>query len=314
MKAVVCAYGEVGHACLDTLLGLGADVALVVTHEDAPGEKIWFSSVCERAAAAGVAVLAPEDVNAPSVVDAIRRARPEYLFSFYFRQMMGRAVLSAPTVAALNLHGSLLPRYRGRAPVNWAILHGEVETGVTLHHMDEKPDHGDIVGQHAVAITRDDTALTLTRKLARAGTQLLRDLFPALASGAAPRRPQDHTASTYFGGRRPADGRIDWTRSAEEIRNLVRAVTDPWPGAFSSWAGRRLFVWAAETRSRPGSAQAPGTVQVDAHGRPHVATGEGWLELLDVSWDGSPRQPGRTWAAQAALTTGQAFDVAAIIP
>ena len=314
MRAVVCAYGEVGHACLDTLLELGADVALVVTHEDSPGEKIWFSSVRERATAGGVPVLVPKDVNAASVADAIGRAQPEYLFSFYFRQMMGPAVLSAPTIAALNLHGSLLPRYRGRAPVNWALLYGEVETGVTLHHMDEKPDHGDIVGQHAVGISRDDTALTLTRKLARAGTELLRDVYPALASGAPPRRPQDHAASTYFGGRRPEDGRIDWTRSAEEIRNLVRAVTDPWPGAFSSWAGRTLFVWAAETRSLPGSAQAPGTVHLDAQGRPHVATGAGWLELLDVSWEESPRQTGQAWAVHAAMKSGQAFDVAAIIP
>lgn len=307
MRAVVCAYGEVGHACLDALLDLGVDVALVVTHDDAPGEKIWFPSVRDRAVTSGVRVIAPRDVNAPEPVDEIRAVAPDYLFSFYFRQMMSSELLAVPSRGALNLHGSLLPLYRGRAPVNWVLVNGERETGVTLHHMDEKPDHGDIVGQRAVPIAREDTAESLTRKLGAQAALLLRELHAGLADGTAPRAAQDHSRSTYFGGRTPADGEIDWARSAEEIRNLVRAVTDPWPGAFTHLGGRKLYVWAADTRPAWGDV-AVGTLFVDREGAPLVATGDGALELTDVTWDGESRRTGREWARGAAIGADSRFD------
>lgn len=307
MRSVVCAYGEVGHACLDALLDLGTDVALVVTHDDAPGEKIWFQSVRDRAVSAGVEVIAPDDVNDAATLEAIRTAEPQYLFSFYFRQMMSADLLAIPTHGALNMHGSLLPKYRGRAPVNWVLVNGEKHTGVTLHFMDEKPDHGDIVLQRRIAISREDTALTLTDKLAAQAAMILREVQPQLAEGAPPRAPQDHSSSTYFGGRRPADGCIDWTKSAESVRNLVRAVTDPWPGAFSSYQERRLLVWAADTRPALEGAE-PGTLLIDREGSPLVATGEGALELLDVTWDGESRRTGREWAEGAAIGAGSRFD------
>ena len=311
MPVVVCAYGEVGHAGLAELLDLGADVALVVTHADAPGEKIWFRSVADLARTAGVPAILPDDVNADDAVAAIAAVRPDFLFSFYFRQMMKPRVLALPSRGAFNLHGSLLPRYRGRAPVNWVLVHGETETGLTLHEMDAKPDHGAIVAQRRVAIARDDTALTLTRKLAAAARLLLRETYPALAAGTAPRLEQDHTTSSYFGGRRPADGAIDWTRPAEAIRNLVRAVTDPWPGAFASLRGRKLFVWAAEVRGVT-TAAAPGTVLASPEGGVLVATGEGALELVDVSWDGGARASGAAWARSAAIAAGERFDATAV--
>ncbi|MEW6272222.1 MAG: formyltransferase [Thermodesulfobacteriota bacterium] len=310
MRTVVCAYGEVGHESLAELLALGADVRLVVTHRDAPGERIWFRSVAELARAHGIAVIAPDDVNADDAVRAIAAAEPELLLSFYFRQMMRPPVLALPTVAALNLHGSLLPRYRGRAPVNWVLLRGEKETGVTLHVMDEKPDHGDVVAQRRVEISRDDTALSLTRKLAAEARLLLREAYPLLVAGRAPRIPQDHRAASYFGGRRPEDGAIDWSRPAEAIRNLVRAVTDPWPGAFTSLDGRRLYVWWAETRSGPRDGP-PGTITLDAGGPPLVAAGDGALELCDLSWEDGARQSGVAWARSAGIATGARFDEAA---
>lgn len=307
MRAIVCAYGEVGHACLDALLDLGIDVPLVVTHEDAQGEKIWFSSVRDRAVSAGVEVIAPDDVNAPDVLAALRAAEADYLFSFYFRQMMSTELLAIPKKGALNMHGSLLPKYRGRAPVNWVLVHGESETGVTLHHMDEKPDHGDIVGQRVVQISREDTAKTLTEKMAAQAATLLREVALKLDAGEAARTPQDHSAATYFGGRRPADGMIDWSRSAESLRNLVRAVTDPWPGAFSHFGGRKLLVWAADTRPPLAGARA-GSVVIDQEGSPLVATGEGALELLDVTWEGESRRSGREWAHGAAIGADSRFD------
>jgi methionyl-tRNA formyltransferase len=303
VRIVVCAYSEVGYACLDELLDLGADVRLVVTHADAPGEKIWFGSVAERAAAAGIPAIAPADVNARETVERIARAEPDLLFSFYYRQMMKADVLALPRRAALNLHGSLLPRYRGRSPVNWVLVNGESETGVTLHEMDLRPDHGAIVAQHRVPISRDDTAQSLTRKLALAGRAALREVLPALLEDRAPRRPQMHSASSYFGGRRPSDGEIDWREPAERVRNLVRAVTDPWPGAFVRFRGAPLVVWAAETG--PGRARrVPGELHVDEAGRPWLATGEGDLELLSVCWDGETRS-GREWAKRVDLRSGE---------
>ncbi len=300
---VVCAYSEVGHACLGELLECGADVRLVVTHEDAPGEAIWFSSVAELARSAGVPVIQPPDVNAPDAVARIAETQPDLLFSFYFRQMIEPELLAVPRLGALNLHGSLLPDYRGRAPVNWVLVHGEKETGVTLHYMDPKPDHGDIVARHAVPIARDDTALTLTRKLARAGRAVLREMLPRLLDGTAPRQRQDHSRSRYFGGRKPADGEIDWSAPAETLRNLVRAVTRPWPGAFTLCDGRKLLIWKAETRT--GDA-APGEIVVAADATACVGTGEGLLELLEVSDEcGAESVSGVEWLQVSGVAPGK---------
>lgn len=309
MPHVVCAYGEVGHEALAELLDLGADVGLVVTHEDAPDENIWFRSVADLARSADVPLVTPADVNTEASVAAIAAVQPDFLFSFYYRLMMKPRVLTLPARGALNLHGSYLPRYRGRAPVNWVLVNGERETGVTLHEMDEKPDHGAIVAQRRIVIERDDTALSLTRKLAAEGRLLLREVYPKLIDGTAPRMPQDHRGASYFGGRKPADGEIDWTQPAESIRNLVRAVTAPWPGAFTTLDGRKVLVWWVETRAA-GSAQAtPGTVVTDASGAGAllVATGDGLLEIRSVAWDGGETMNGSLWARVAGLAPGARF-------
>jgi methionyl-tRNA formyltransferase len=303
-RVIVCAYGEIGAASLETLLELGVDVALVVTHEDAPGERIWFRSVADVARGAGVRAIAPANVNAPEVLEALAEAAPDFLFSFYFRHMLSRPALAVAKRGALNLHGSLLPRFRGRAPVNWALIEGERETGVTLHYMDEKPDHGDIVAQRAVTIGRDDSALSLTHALAGAARELLRETIPQLAAGTAARIAQDHARSTYYGGRRPEDGAIDWRAPAERVRNLIRAVTDPWPGAFTSLRGRSLSIWWAETA--PLDAPRPaGELFFAADGTPCVATGEGALALARVSWSGEPPEDARAWARRAQMRASE---------
>jgi len=306
MRTVVCAYSAVGHACLTELLELSADVRLVVTHADSPGERIWFDSVAECARSAGIPVISPKDINEAGVFETLARVEPQLLFSFYFRQMIRPEVLQLATEGALNMHGSLLPRYRGRAPVNWVLVNGESETGVTLHHMDEKPDHGDIVAQRRVTISPEDTALSLTLKLADAARKVLRKNYPLLVQGRAPRLPQDHRRATYFGGRRPEDGAIDWQQSAATIRNLVRAVTNPWPGAFSGFRGRKLIVWRAAEAGELD--RRPGTLVLQPDGSPRVATGTGSLILSDVTWEGSPRASGEVWAKRAAVRDGDRLD------
>src|SRR5262245_58211941 len=242
MRAVVFAYHNVGYRCLSVLLGQGVEVALVVTHEDNPAENIWFQSVAALAQLHGLPVAAPPDPNAEHFVAQVAGLKPDLLFSFYYRLMLGPAVLEIPRHGALNMHGSLLPRYRGRVPVNWAVIKGERETGATLHYMVEKPDAGDVVAQQAVPILPDDTALDVITKVTVAAELVVDRVLPALLAGTAPRVPQDLTRGSYFGGRKPEDGRIDWRSGAAEIHNLVRGVAPPYPGAFSDVGGKRIRV------------------------------------------------------------------------
>ena len=230
-QAVVFAYHDVGVRCLRVLLDAGVRVPLVVTHRDDPAEEIWFGSVAQFARSRGIEVL--EDPDVGELADRLRRIAPEFIFSFYYRRMLPAKLLSAARRGAFNMHGSLLPKYRGRAPVNWAILRGERETGATLHEMTAKPDAGRIVEQQAVPIGPDDTAVQVFGRVTEAAETVLKRSLPKLLAGTAQLRGQDLSSGSYFGGRKPEDGRIDWSKSAREIHDLVRAVAPPYPGAFS---------------------------------------------------------------------------------
>jgi methionyl-tRNA formyltransferase len=276
LKVVVLGYHDVGCACLQALIDLRQEVALVVTHEDDPGENTWFGSVRDLAAAHGLPVVTPGDVNAPEEVERIRALRPDALLSCYYRKILGPELLAIPPRGAFNMHGSLLPRFRGRAPVNWVLVKGETVTGVTLHCMTEKPDRGDIVGQKAVPITDEDTALTLHRRCAAAAGDLMREVWPLIESGKAPRVPQDPSKASYFGRRRPEDGRIDWSQPARACWNLVRAVTHPYPGAFTFAGGAKLFIWQASPVSGPSAGgAAPSAGQTVTSSVRVVSTGRG---------------------------------------
>ncbi len=304
MKLAIFAYQDVGYECLDFLLRSGADICAVVTHVDDPKEDIWFRSVAELARSRKLPLYFPENPNAADFVDTIRRAGPELIFSFYYRRILSSEMLSIPRLGALNLHGSLLPRYRGRAPVNWAIVNGETETGVTLHYMVEKADAGDIVAQRRVRIDFDDTALTLYRKLTRAARELMAETYPLLVAGRAPRRPQDHALATKFGGRGPDDGRIDWRRPAVEIYNLVRAVTHPYPGAFTFLRGKKLFVWKAAVDRQDGDADAGGVLSLNENGV-RVAASEGVLVLQQLQLEREAELPASDFAAKYRLVSGE---------
>ncbi len=229
-RAVVLAYHDVGVRCLRVLLEAGVTVPLVVTHRDDPRERIWFASVAELARSRQVPLL--EDPQPDQLAEAVAKANPDFLFSFYYRRMLPADVLRLAQRGAYNMHGSLLPKYRGRAPVNWAILHGERETGATLHEMTAKPDAGRIVDQQAVPIGPDDSAAEVFGRVTDAAETVLRRSIKPLLEGKAALRPNEISRGSYFGGRKPEDGRIDWRRSAREIHDLVRAVAPPYPGAF----------------------------------------------------------------------------------
>jgi len=245
--AVVFAYHNVGVRCLSVLLDQGVQVALVVTHRDQPNETIWFASVAELARSRALPVIAPEDPNAPAVVAQIRALAPDFLFSFYYRNMLGPELLALPRRGAYNMHGSLLPRYRGRVPVNWAVILGERETGATLHQMVAKPDAGGIVAQEAVPIGPEDTAAEVFGKVTGAAERVLARALPQLIAGSARITPQDLSLGSYHGGRKPEDGRIDWAKSAQEVHNLVRGVAPPYPGAYTRIGATTLRI----LRTRP---------------------------------------------------------------
>ena len=231
-RAVVFAYHKVGVRCLSVLLAQGVEVALVVTHQDNPQETIWFDSVAELARLHGIAVLTPSSAQDEGLMQAVADLAPDFIFSFYYRNMLPTGLLALARRGAYNMHGSLLPKYRGRVPVNWAVLHGERETGATLHRMVEKPDAGAMVAQQAVPILPDDTAAEVFDKVTVAAEMVLARILPALLDGSAREVPLDLAAGSYFGGRKPEDGRIDWRLSAQRIHDLVRAVAPPYPGAF----------------------------------------------------------------------------------
>ncbi len=241
-RAVVLAYHNVGVRCLQVLLARGVDVALVVTHEDNPSENIWFGSVAAVAAEHGIEVVTPADPNGNELRAAVRRAQPDFIFSFYYRHMLPADVLALAPRGAYNMHGSLLPKYRGRVPTNWAVLNGETETGATLHEMTTKPDAGAIVAQTSVPILPDDTAQQVFDKVTVAAEQTLWRVLPALLAGAAPHLPNDLTQGSYYGGRKPEDGRIDWMQPAQRVYNLIRAVAPPYPGAFTDIGNTRFIV------------------------------------------------------------------------
>ncbi|HEY5776181.1 MAG TPA: formyltransferase [Xanthomonadales bacterium] len=231
-SAVVFAYHDIGVRCLEALLELGVDVRLVVTHQDSESELVWFGSVEAVAKRNNIAVITPSEVNSAGVIKQVSRCKPDFIFSFYYRQMLGQALLDIPDRGAFNMHGSLLPKYRGRVPVNWAIIHGEKACGVSLHRMEIKPDAGDLLAQRAVPILRNDTAFDVFQKLKCAAETLLMETVPEMLAGRVVETPLDLEKGSYFSGRKPQDGRIDWRLPAIDIHNLIRAVAPPYPGAF----------------------------------------------------------------------------------
>jgi methionyl-tRNA formyltransferase len=230
--AVVCAYAHVGREALAGLLEAGIEVKALYTYAQGSDET-WFEPPAALAEAHGISVRMEPRFNDDQVFRDIQALEPDLLLSFYFREMIQARFLDLPRLGAFNLHGSLLPKYRGRAPINWVLVQGETETGVTLHAMTPKPDDGDIVGQSRIPMDWDETALSLTRKAAVAGRDLVRTVLPRIVDGSVARVSQKTLGpSTYFGGRKAEDGELRFEMTTAEAFNLIRAVADPWPNAF----------------------------------------------------------------------------------
>jgi UDP-4-amino-4-deoxy-L-arabinose formyltransferase/UDP-glucuronic acid dehydrogenase (UDP-4-keto-hexauronic acid decarboxylating) len=297
-RCVVFAYHEMGYACMAALLKMGAPIAALFTHRDDSHEEIWWRSCAELAAAHSVPVHIDEKVEA--AFETIGALRPSIIYSFSYRHLIPENVLELAPLGAFNLHPSLLPAYRGRAPVNWVLVNGERKAGVTLHHMVARADAGDIVGQRAVAIDDSDNALTLYRKLIPRGVELIDEMHPKIVGGTAPRRKMDISKGSYFGRRKPEDGRIDWRWPARRIFNLVRAVTHPYPGAFCFVGGQKLLVWKAKIGAESGVLADPGgLVREMADGAFEIAAGEGSVIVKVAQFEGGVEGIARDALSQA---------------
>jgi len=257
-SAVVFAYHDIGVRCLEALLELGVEVRLVVTHQNDASELVWFGSVAELARKNGIPVIIPDEVNVDEVIGQVSRCEPDFIFSFYYRQMLGSRLLEIPARGAFNVHGSLLPRYRGRVPVNWAIIHGEKETGVSLHRMEVKPDAGNLLAQRTVPILKNDTAFDVFQKLKCAAEIMLLETVPKMLAGRASETPLDLARGSYFSGRRPEDGKIDWRLPARDVHNLIRAVAPPYPGAFFETGQHHVEVLGSYDRGEKARFREPG--------------------------------------------------------
>jgi methionyl-tRNA formyltransferase len=308
-RVVVFGYAAMGCLGLDALLRHGFEVVALVSHRDDPHEEIWWQSVAARAEAAAIPVYYPDkgELKLSGVADTLATFRPDMIFSFYYRYMIPTRVLALAPGGAFNLHGSLLPRYRGRAPVNWVLANGECETGVSVHAMVAKPDAGDLVDQERVEIAHEDTAFTLFCKLERAATVMLDRALPRLRAGTAVLTPMDLSQGSYFGARTPADGELDWRWPAERNYNLVRAVTHPYPGAFASLGGRRVMVWWALPVECSEEVASGTVLAIDREGVT-VRTGDGALRLVTVQVVGQPELPAGAWAVADGLAVGVRFD------
>lgn len=302
MKSVVFAYHNMGCIGLEVLLENKAEILALFTHEDDAKEKIWFRKPADLAREKKIPVFT-ENPNNPKWVEKIRSWKPDFLFSFYYRSLLDKQLLEIPRLGALNLHGSLLPKYRGRAPLNWVLVNGEVETGVTLHYMNARADAGDIVAQKRVTIEFDDDALLLSQKLERSAGELLRENYPLLERGQAARIPQDESKASKFGRRTPEDGRIDWRWPASRTYNLSRALAHPFPGAFSSFRKKKWLIW----KSRPvswGAKLDPGTIHIGASGL-FVDCGEGrlWVERCQI--ENEEEMPGIEFLKRMKIQNGE---------
>jgi methionyl-tRNA formyltransferase len=284
MRVLFFGYSQLGYRAVRLLHeALGCEVAAVVTHHDDPAERRWYRTPAEAAHELSLPLHYSTEVAAQ---DLAARLAPDLVLSVFYRDLLPRPVLAAARLAALNLHPSLLPAYRGRAPINWVLVNGETLTGVTLHHMIGRADAGDVVGQRPIAIAPRETALTLYRKVEDEGVRLLADLLPRVAAGTAPRLPQDESRASTFGRRRPADGRIDWSWPAARVDCLVRAVAPPWSGAFGEVDGRAVLIHQGSpgeplAPDATGRRPAPGTV---LRGGPNgdrvlIATGDRWFAV-----------------------------------
>jgi methionyl-tRNA formyltransferase len=298
-----------GRRTLEGLIERGEHISAVFTFEPAKAATISGAARWDDITAThGIPLHHVRSINDAEALAAIRGLRPDLVFCVGWTQLLGEELLSIPRLGCLGFHASLLPYYRGRAPVNWAIINGETLTGNTLMVLDPGVDTGDIVAQRAIPITEADTCGTVYDKVADSELEMLDEVLPLIHVGLMPRRRQDESRATVVGRRRPDDGRIDWHRTTRQLHDWVRALTDPYPGAFTTIDGDRVWVWAAHPARTPVEGARPGRWRlVGSPPELRAGTLDGELVLDEVQRGEEPRRDGvsfaRRWLPDGAAIT-----------
>jgi methionyl-tRNA formyltransferase len=310
MKLVFMGTAEFAVPCLRALLEAGHQVQAVVTQPDRPagrGQGVRVSPVKTLASETGLALLQPEKASQAEFVDELRALAPEVIVVVAYGQILRPVVLDIPPLGCINVHGSLLPELRGAAPIQWAVIRGYSETGVTTMFMDPGMDTGDIILQTTEPISPEDTAGTLAQRLAPLGARLLVETLERLAQGDAPRRPQEAERATYAPMLKREDGFVDWSQPAIAIRNRIHGC-NPSPGALVLRDGRPVKLWRARLREDPPAESAePGSVVRVEPGGPVVATGAGAVQLRELQPESRPRLSGDEYVRGYRLVPGQRF-------
>ncbi|NLT41106.1 MAG: methionyl-tRNA formyltransferase [Anaerolineae bacterium] len=286
MRIVFFSYrGTIGARCLRWLRERpDAEVAAVVTWPDYVHPEINIA-VKEVLYDASLPLYQPRDVNSESFVERMSALKPDLFVSMYFGKIFKAPLLAVPRFGCVNIHNSLLPKYRGQAPSLWAVANGDPMTGQTMHYLDEGTDTGDIIATKSIPIEPADTGHTVGVKLEDLGVQLFQEVFPSVLAGTAPRYKQDDSEATVCRSPRPRDMRIDWTRSSAQIAHFVRAFTHPVAGAHTRLGGLTVRVWKARPTDTA-SAGTPGDVMGVSAAGPVVRCGQGQLVLTDFEIEG----------------------------
>jgi methionyl-tRNA formyltransferase len=255
-----------------------------------------------------IPVLRVRNINEPEAIEWIRAQAPDLLLVVGWTQLVNDDLLRVPKLAAIGFHASLLPKSRGRAPVNWSLINGDRVTGNTMIILEPGADSGDIIDQRTIAITDEDDCKTVYEKVGETEVDMLRKTLPMIRKGILPRRKQDDSQVTVMPRRRPEDGIITWNRMNREIYNWIRALTEPYPGAFSFLDGEKVWIWKAAIDGQPDENRhgQPGEVTLDSQGWPWVATADGWIRLITIQRDGLPKVSGQV-AAATFLHAGNKF-------
>ena len=278
---------NIGVMCLGHLIQRGHEIAAVIGIPEDPDEVKYYDSVLGKADQLRLQTYAPKNVNNSELVAVFRELAPDLIVVISYRQILRKPIIDIPRLGVINLHGALLPKFRGGSPINWAIINGESETGVTIHYIDEGVDTGPIIAQRRIPITCDDTAVTLFEKVTNEGFELFKQVVYYFETGSVPTIPNRKEEGSYYRRRTPDQGVIDWKLDATSIYNLIRALVPPFPGAFSYIRGRKMTVEWGVPLAVSKEDTAPGELFRFTHsGQYAVAAGSGSILLNKVNLDG----------------------------
>lgn len=305
MNIFLFAGSRRGYAVLKKLIAARASIAGILCLVEDPHEEQFHPKIAAIAKEHAIPVFFSNETKPSDYATVLRQIKPDVAFAIGWRYLIVKEAYDIPPKGTLIIHDSLLPQYRGFAPMNWAIINGEKKTGVTLFHIAEGVDCGPIVDQLATEINLNDTAKTVDERIIALYEEIIVKNLPALANGTATKRPQDESLATYTCKRTPQDGEINWQQSAWQIYNLVRGLTHPFPGAYTTLRGKKIFIWDAElpTIKEKYVGNIPGRVTGKKNGKIEVLTGDGAIWLRKLQYEGENEQD----AAEVATSVKDTF-------